>query len=102
MTDIRVNQTGAIKTNPVHVQVAIPCPAVRRPSATMWLWRQAKRLTATWHTWRTAQKTRRALEGLDDAALRDIGLSRGYFGYEPMDGMNRKARRAGSDIGLWR
>jgi uncharacterized protein YjiS (DUF1127 family) len=38
--------------------------------------------------------------------LRDIGLSRGYFGYEPDDGLSRRERRRitrlGKDFGLWR
>ncbi|WP_417767995.1 DUF1127 domain-containing protein [Stappia sp.] len=100
MTDIRVNQKGAIRTDSTGTM--LPCPVVRRPSATVWLWRQVKRLIAAWRLWRAAEQTRRALEGLDEATLRDIGLSRGYFGYEPMDGMNRRARRAGSVLRLWR
>ncbi|WP_428699312.1 DUF1127 domain-containing protein [Stappia sp.] len=100
MTDIRVNQNGAIRTEPVRV--TFPYPAVRRLSATAWLSRHAKRLIVAWRMWRAAARTRRALEGLDEAALHDIGLSRGYFGYEPTGSMNRKAKRVGSDIGLWR
>ena len=100
MTDIRVNQTGAIKTDPAGI--AIPYPTIRRPSATVWLWRQAGRLIKAWRVWRAAARARRALEGLDDALLHDIGLSRGYFGYEPTGSMNHKAKRVGSDLGLWR
>lgn len=100
MTDIRVNQNGAIKTD--QAGITIPCLAIRRPSASVWLWRQAVRMIAAWRVWRAAARTRRALEGLDDAALHDIGLSRGYFGYQPTDSMNRKARQTGSGLGLWR
>lgn len=37
-------------------------------------------------------RTRRALEGLDDRMLKDIGLARGYEGYERIDELTGERR----------
>jgi uncharacterized protein YjiS (DUF1127 family) len=104
MTDIRVNQNGAIKVGPMTISAA--GIGGGRLGIGARLARTAGRMTAAWRRYRAAVRTRRALERLDDAMLRDIGLSRGYFGYEPDDGLSRRERRRitrlGKDFGLWR
>lgn len=120
MTDMRVNRMGAIKTGGGEVcsdARAMPktgrtaadpydFPAPPRFLPALLLARAAQGLAARWRRWRSARRTRAALERLDEAGLRDIGLSRGYFGYEPDDGLSRRERlrirRLGSDFGLWR
>lgn len=125
MTDMRVNRTGAIKTGAIRTASVESCPARntapkngrRAPDPydfptpprflpALLLARAARALAARWRRWRSVRRTQAALERLDEAGLRDIGLSRGYFGYEPDDGLSRRERqrirRLGSDFGLWR
>lgn len=42
---------------------------------------------------RRARRTRRALDELDERMLQDIGLSRGYEGYDQIDEMTGWPRR---------
>ena len=120
MTDMRVNRMGAVRTaslkscpdgtaTPKTGRAAadpydFPTPPRFLPA--LLLARAAQALAARWRRWRSARQTRAALERLDEAGLRDIGLSRGYFGYEPDDGLSRRerlrTRRLGSDLGRWR
>lgn len=120
MTDMRVNRMGAVRTaslkscpdgtaTPKTGRAAadpydFPTPPRFLPA--LLLARAAQALAARWRRWRSARQTRAALERLDEAGLRDIGLSRGYFGYEPDDGLSRRerlrTRRPGSDLGQWR
>lgn len=120
MTDMRVNTMGAIRTASLETRpdaTATPktgraaadpydFPAPPRFLPALLLVRAAQVLAARWRSWRSARRTRAALERLDEAGLRDIGLSRGYYGYEPEDGLSRhyrqRVRRLGSDFGLWR
>ncbi|WP_208984894.1 DUF1127 domain-containing protein [Stappia sp. TSB10GB4] len=103
MTDMRVNRTGAIRTAAVKPRTAgtgtppnspatadpydFPTPPRFLPA--LLLGRAVQALIARWMLWRSARRTRAALERLDEASLRDIGLSRGYYGYEPLDDMGR-------------
>jgi uncharacterized protein YjiS (DUF1127 family) len=100
MTDMHVNRTGALKAGPLEI------PAPSRPVLPGLLWRTATALVARWRRHRSAQRTRRALEHLDEAGLQDIGLSRGYYGYEPESTLTRRDRvriqRLGAHFGLWR
>lgn len=103
MTDMRVNRLGAIKTASIETRPAGKAmpksgPATGNPYdfptpprflAPMLLARAAQALIARWLAWRSARRTRAALERLDEAGLRDIGLSRGYYGYEPLDDLDR-------------
>jgi len=103
MTDMRVNRTGAIKTAAVEPRVAGKGVSRRGPATgdpydfptpprflvPMLLARAVQALIARWLAWRSARRTRAALERLDEAGLRDIGLSRGYYGYERDDDMGR-------------
>lgn len=120
MTDMRVNRMGAIRTASLETrptETATPksggaaadpydFPTPPRFLPALLLARAAQALAARWRRWRSARRTQAALERLDEAGLRDIGLSRGYFGYEPDDGLSRRERqrirRLGSDFGLWR
>ena len=120
MTDMRVNRMGAIRTasfkscpdaaaTPKTGRTAADpydFPAPPRFLPALLLARAAQALAARWRRWRSARRTRAALERLDEAGLRDIGLSRGYYGYEPDDELGRRERqrirRLGSDFGLWR
>lgn len=120
MTDMRVNRMGAIRTASLETRptgTATPksggaaadpydFPTPPRFLPALLLARAAQALAARWRRWRSARRTQAALERLDEAGLRDIGLSRGYFGYEPDDGLSRRERqrirRLGSDFGLWR
>ncbi|WP_249692750.1 DUF1127 domain-containing protein [Stappia sp. WLB 29] len=130
MTDMRVNRTGATKTGVIKTGAIKTASVESRPARkatprsghraadpydfptpprflpALLLVRMARVLAARWQRWRSARRTQAALERLDEAGLRDIGLSRGYFGYEPDDGLSRRERlrirRLGSDFGLWR
>lgn len=106
MTDMRVNRTGAIRTAAVNARAAGKGAQPNSPAATdpydfptpprflpaLLLGRAIQMLVARWWEWRSARRTRAALERLDEAGLRDIGLSRGYYGYEPDDDMIRYER----------
>ena len=120
MTDMRVNRTGAIRTETIKTRTTgkgapengtikagpFDIPPPPRFMLPILLGQAARTLAARWRRWRSARRTRAALERLDEAALRDIGLSRGYYGYEANDELGRqyrqRVRRLGADFGLWR
>jgi uncharacterized protein YjiS (DUF1127 family) len=70
------------------------------------LWRLLASIAESWNSTRRARANRRALEDLDEAGLRDIGLSRSAQGYIPAHGLDERNRRRivslGTSFGLWR
>lgn len=58
--------------------MTLPIPAARPACGDLWraAARGVQRLAARWQRWRAWVRTRRAIERLDDAALRDLGFAR--------------------------
>ncbi len=58
--------------------MSMPIPAAHLARGDVWsaAARGVQRLAARWRRWRAFARTRREIERLDDAALRDLGIAR--------------------------